>query len=126
MKNTLVKYLDFEANEEDPDLNLNHTQIGFNPDQGTSELFDMSVCTPESVMHNQSSHNLSQEKSSLNLLVFHDDSAFHIGFIANNLRKKGVKIVDLPSFYDAKTIVPFLLLNDHCILLAKNPKKDVL
>ena len=54
----------------------------------------------------------------MNQLVFHDDSSYMVGYLINSLRKKGVKIVDLPTFYDAKTIIPFLLLNDHCILLA--------
>ena len=39
---------------------------------------------------------------------------------------KGVKIVTLPTIYSAADLVPFLLINDHSILVIKNPKKDVI
>jgi hypothetical protein len=42
------------------------------------------------------------------------------------MRNKGVKIIDFPSNYDLKSIIPFILLNDHSILLVKNPNKDVI
>ena len=40
-----------------------------------------------------------------------------------------MKIVTLPSNngqFDAYTLVPFLLLNDHSIILVRNPKKEVM
>ena len=58
--------------------------------------------------------------------MIHDDAGFHTKYSLASLRKKGVKIVDLPSMYDAKTVVPFLLLNDHSILVVRNPSKDIL
>ena len=42
------------------------------------------------------------------------------------LRKRGIKAVHMPSFYDMQNILPFLLINDHSILIIKNPRKDVL
>lgn len=47
MKNTLVKYLDYEINEENPDIHLNQSQVPqiMDLDQAT-EMFDMSICTP--------------------------------------------------------------------------------
>lgn len=64
-------------------------------------------------------------KENLNVFVFHDDSSF-INFTVNTLRRKGVKIVDLPRHYDVPSLIPFLLLNDHSVLLVTNPKKDIL
>jgi hypothetical protein len=64
-------------------------------------------------------------RENLNVLTFHDDSCY-INFTINGLRKKGVKIVDFPQYYDLQSIVPFVLLNDHSILVVRNPKKDVL
>lgn len=49
-----------------------------------------------------------------------------MNFTAQSLKNKGIKIVNFPTTYDLQSIVPFLLLNDHSILLVRNPKKDVL
>ena len=46
--------------------------------------------------------------------------------LIGTMRKKGARIVHFPSAYDANTIVPFFLMNDHSILVFKNPKKDVI
>ena len=32
----------------------------------------------------------------------------------------------MPSIYDLQNILPFLLINDHSILIIKHPRKDVL
>ena len=64
-------------------------------------------------------------KDYMNILIFHDDSSF-MNFTEQSLKKKGIKIVSFPTTYDLQSIVPFLLLNDHSILLVRNPKKDVL
>lgn len=123
MKNTLVKYLDYEVNETNPDLNFRQTQQHvIEPDM------EYSVCTPDSISCASvpSLPTLQEEKTSLNMLVFHDDSTYQLSFLKKSLTKKGVKIVDFPGCYDVKSIVPFLLLNDHSILLVKNPKKDIL
>ena len=111
MKNTLVKYLDYEVEEPStqvPIIDYNH------------EL--TSVLTPESVSFEQNQTPLNQEY--LNLMIFHDDSSF-VNFTTKSLVKKGVKIVDFPQYYDIQTVVPFLLLNDHSIILVRNPKKDI-
>ena len=44
----------------------------------------------------------------------------------NILKARGCKIVNLPSLNDQANLQPFLLINDHCILVIKNPKKDLL
>ena len=46
--------------------------------------------------------------------------------MVSTLRRKGVKIVDFPTIYDAQSIIPFLLVNDHSILIVRNPKPDIL
>lgn len=61
----------------------------------------------------------------MNLLLLYDDAEF-MKFTIDTLRSKGVKIVDFPSLYEASSIVPFLLVNDHSIIVMKNPKKDVM
>lgn len=88
---------------------------------------DMSVFTGDTA---QGSHVIKETvkcdpKENLNVFVFHDDSSY-INFTINTLRKKGVKIVDLPRHYDVPSLIPFLLLNDHSVLLVTNPKKDIL
>ena len=89
---------------------------------------DLSIYTPRSVCADQGTQLQSpqHQRDSLNLLIFHDDSTFLLNYTTRSLECKGVKIVHLPSIYDAKSVVPFLLLNDHSILLVQNPKKDVL
>lgn len=42
------------------------------------------------------------------------------------MKAKDVKIVNFPTQYDASSIIPFLLVNDHSIIVVRNPKKDVL
>ena len=42
------------------------------------------------------------------------------------LKSKGVKIVDFPVIHDPSTVIPFLLVNDHSIVVVRNPRKDVL
>ena len=86
----------------------------------------MSVLNPISVGQEINVETQTHEKSNLNLLVIHDDSAFHTKYSLASFGKKGVKIVDMPSMFDAKTVVPFLLLNDHSIVVVRNPSKDIL
>jgi hypothetical protein len=44
------------------------------------------------------------------------------------LKARGVKMIEMPSFYDSGTIVPFLITHDHSILIVRNPssKADLL
>lgn len=44
---------------------------------------------------------------------------------AASLQKKGVKITSLPTHYDVKFLLPFFLLNDHSILVVRNPAKEL-
>lgn len=122
MKNSLVKYLDYEINEENPEMNLNlgMTQQPVVINDLEEELTQsLSIYTPHSVCADQGTQGSSplHQRDSLNLLIFHDDSTFLMNYTTRSLECKGVKIVHLPSIYDAKSVVPFLLLNDHSILL---------
>ncbi len=42
------------------------------------------------------------------------------------MQSKGVKIVNFPTIYDHASIIPFLLSNDHSIIVFRNPKKELL
>jgi hypothetical protein len=42
------------------------------------------------------------------------------------LKRRGVKIVNFPSIYEKSSLIPFLLVNDHSIIVVRNPKKDIL
>mmetsp|Transcript_37983 Transcript_37983/g.49896 ORF Transcript_37983/g.49896 Transcript_37983/m.49896 type:complete len:121 (+) Transcript_37983:213-575(+) len=44
----------------------------------------------------------------------------------NILKTRGVKVVTLPSMVDQANLLPFLLINDHSIVIIKNPKRDLL
>ena len=59
------------------------------------------------------------------MLFLYDDSTY-IDFLVSTLKSKSVRIVDFPTLYDHASIIPFLLVNDHSILLIRNPKKDIL
>jgi hypothetical protein len=54
------------------------------------------------------------------------DDAMYMNYMINTLRTKGVRIVDFPSIYEPGTLIPFLLVNDHSIIVVRNPKKDIL
>ena len=59
--------------------------------------------------------------------MIHDDPSY-FDLLVKKMRRRGVKITDFPTgqgITDAQTLVPFLLLNDHSILLVRNPKKEV-
>jgi hypothetical protein len=58
-------------------------------------------------------------------MLLHEDSNY-IDFLVKTMRGKGVRLVDFPSVMDHSCIIPFLLINDHSILVVRNPKKDVL
>jgi hypothetical protein len=85
MKNTLVKYLDYEV--EDPNFQTQAPVI--DQDQELT-----SVMTPDSVNVEQPNQGpMNQEY--LNLIVFHDDPSF-MNFTVKSLVKKGVKVVQFP------------------------------
>ena len=57
------------------------------------------------------------------MLVVTDD----IGIVddhINTLRTRGVRISQLPATYDSTNLLPFLLINDHSILVIRHPRKD--
>ena len=64
-------------------------------------------------------------RENVHLLVVLDDVNY-ISFLTRILKRKGTKIVEFPSIYEISSIIPFLLINDHSIILLKNPKKDIL
>lgn len=57
--------------------------------------------------------------------MLYDDTGY-MNFMISTLSVKGVRIVEFPSIYEASSIVPFLLINDHSIIVMRNPKKDIL
>ena len=132
MKNSLMKYLDYEINDANPEMNLMTQVPQVITDLEEESTQAMSVLTPISFREQRfcdkpdASNPPAAFRDCLNLMVFHDDPSFFINYMVQSLCGKGVKIVRLPSMYDAKSIIPFLLLNDHCILLVQNPKKDIL
>ena len=44
----------------------------------------------------------------------------------NILKSRGIRTVNLPAMCDQANLLPFILINDHSILIIKNPKKDLL
>ncbi len=67
----------------------------------------------------------SLNRDNLNLLLMFDD-AVYIEFLIQSMQSKGVKIVNFPTIYDHASIIPFLLSNDHSIIVFRNPKKELL
>ena len=124
MKNTLVKYMDYELSDQDPHVDL-FSQEGQIVQDLENDMEGLSVQTPLSV--DQEAQNMTSKafKDNLHLLCFHDDSSY-INFTLTSLKKKGVNLTLFPQNYDLNSIIPFLLLNDHSILVVKNPKADVL
>jgi len=49
-----------------------------------------------------------------------------MNFTMQTLKNKGVRVVEFPTLYEASSVIPFLLVNDHSIIVVRNPKKDVL
>lgn len=94
----------------------------------SSEL--LSVCTPvtgaDYFKNNAaSSGSEGNSRENLHLLAIVDDMSY-IDHQINVLKSRGVKTVTLPALCDQTNLLPFLLINDHSILLIKNPKKDLL
>jgi hypothetical protein len=71
----------------------------------------------------QSSLPVSREN--VNVLYLYDDATY-LDFLVQTLKGKGVRIVDFPTIHDPSSLVPFLLVNDHSILVVRNPRKDIL
>ena len=90
----------------------------------------LSVCTPWSgsqfLGNNQATTSFDcNSRENLHLLAIVDDMSY-IDSQVNILKTRGVKVVNLPSMCDQTNLLPFLLINDHSILVIKNPKKDLL
>ena len=83
----------------------------------------LTVCTP--IADHRENFFGSHARENLHMLLMVDDLVF-VEHQISSLGKKGVKMVTLPTIYDAKNILPFLLINDHSILVVKNPKKDII
>lgn len=64
-------------------------------------------------------------RDNLHLLLITDDWVFLNNQI-QTLVMKGIKTVTLPTVYDSNSIIPFLLMNDHSVLIVNKPKPDVL
>lgn len=72
-----------------------------------------------------SSGGKSVNRENINLLIMYDD-AVYVDYLIQTLKSKEVRIVDFPTQYDATSVIPFLLVNDHSIVVVRNPKKDIL
>lgn len=97
-------------------------------DTSQSEL--LSVCTPISAGADTSfdaskGSGECNSRENLHILAVVDDMSYLDNQI-NVLRSRGVKTVTLPSLCDQKNLLPFLLINDHSILVIKNPRKELL
>ena len=64
-------------------------------------------------------------RENVNLMLLFDDSTY-LEFLISTLRSKGVRLVDFPTIFDMHSILPFLLVNDHSILIVRNPKREIL
>ena len=64
-------------------------------------------------------------RANLHLLAILDDMSY-IDSQINILKSRGVKTVNLPGMSDQANLLPFLLINDHSIIVIRNPKKDLL
>ena len=63
-------------------------------------------------------------RQNMHMMVVTDD----IGIVDHQiqtLRSRGVRIVQLPATYDTNNLLPFLLINDHSILVIRHPRKNV-
>ena len=94
----------------------------------------MSVYTPlngqesfaaQSMGNTGSSTSSCNSRQNLHLLAIVDDFSY-VDHQVNVLKSRGVKTVNLPSMSDLTNLLPFLLINDHSIVIVKNPKKDLL
>ncbi|CDW78228.1 UNKNOWN [Stylonychia lemnae] len=127
MKNSLMKYLEHESQEQVPELQL-WTQKpiiqSFNPETNSEEEY--SFFTPiEHQEENTENIPLAASRENINLLLLTTDSV-HIDSLIATMNVKGVKIVEFPNIYEPTSIIPFLLMNDHSIIIFRNPKKDLL
>jgi len=69
--------------------------------------------------------SLNQSRDNLNVLLMYDD-AVYVEFLVQSMKGKGVRIVNFPTISDHASIIPFLLANDHSIVVFRNPKKELL
>jgi hypothetical protein len=95
-------------------------------DQDFDEDF-LTVYTPLDI-HDDNSSSLTssnQSRENLNVLLMYDD-AVYVDFLIQSMRAKGVRIMNFPTISDHPSIIPFLLSNDHSIVVFRNPKKELL
>jgi hypothetical protein len=95
-------------------------------DQDLDDDF-LTVYTPLDIHDDKSSSLISsnQSRENLNVLLMYDD-AVYVDFLIQSMRAKGVRIVNFPTISDHASIIPFLLSNDHSIVVFRNPKKELL
>jgi len=94
-----------------------------------SESQLLSVCTPvngpEQALQSSTQSLDCNSRSNLHLLAVVDDMSYFDSQV-NILKTRGVKVVSLPGVTDNANLLPFLLINDHSIVLVKNPKKELI
>ena len=137
MKNSLMKYMDYESREANPQVPVGTQPVviqKISKPYSTSQSELLSVCTPVSAAEHQynsgnpnaySTGSDCNARENLHILAVVDDMSYVDNQI-NVLKSRGVKTVTLPALCDQTNILPFLLINDHSILVIKNPKKELL
>ncbi len=86
---------------------------------------NLTVYTPADFQNESEVSPSSSARENVNMMVLYDDYTY-IEYVVQTLSSKGVRIVEFPKVYDHASIVPFLLVNDHSIMVVRNPKKDIL
>ncbi len=87
----------------------------------------LTVYTPQDFQEDNVSSvlNTNQSRDNLNVLLMYDD-AVYVDFLIQSMKAKGVRIVNFPTISDHASIIPFLLSNDHSIVVFRNPKRELL
>ena len=119
-----MKYLDFESSESNPLIQAGTQPVVIQREMAEISQTELSVCTPLTEQPAGSAFSCNSREN-LHLLMITDDMSF-INAQINILKQRGVKIANFPSMYDISILMPFLLINDHSILIVKNPRKDIL
>lgn len=80
---------------------------------------DYCINTPLEIEAVEHKRNLNSREN-LHLLLISDDLGM-INFQIHSLRRKGVNILDLPTTYSVEQLLTFLQINDHSIIVVRQP-----
>ena len=79
-----------------------------------------SICTPADDIQGLQVAQEKYQSEYINLLLVSDDCVY-FNHLLSTLKRRGISIVDFPVIYDDATAVPFLMANDHSIIVFRNP-----